>query len=239
MKPSTRILRTSLLDGARKAEGVAVVIDVLRAFTSAAFMMHLGAEEILLLEDASAVQDLKRRRGYLAAGEVGGRQPPGFDLGNSPSRILAAGRAMLAGRRVAQRTSAGTRGAVAAAKNAQQVILGSYVTAGAIARYVQALSPSPLVVTLVAMGADGRHVTPDDECCAAYLEHLLASRPYDHSAALREILDHECGLKFLRGDRPHYPPADPIYCLQRDLFDFVLAASLEGDQLVARRVDLS
>jgi hypothetical protein len=43
-----RILRKSLLAGAREAEGVAVVIDVLRAFTSAALMMHLGAEKIIL-----------------------------------------------------------------------------------------------------------------------------------------------------------------------------------------------
>jgi 2-phosphosulfolactate phosphatase len=218
---------------------VAVVIDVLRAFTSAAFMMHLGAKEIVLLEEASAVLDFKVRRGYLAVGEEGGRKPPGFDLGNSPSRILAAGRSTFAGRRVAQRTSAGTRGAVAAAVHADQVILGSYVTAGRIARYIHALAPQPAVVTLVAMGAGGFHVTPDDEGCAAYIEHLLAGKAYDHSAALQEILGHECALKFLRGDQDHYPPADPIYCLQRDLFDFVLVTNLEGGQLVAKRANPS
>jgi 2-phosphosulfolactate phosphatase len=238
MRSDTRILRRSLLAGARAAEGVAVVIDVLRAFTSAAFMMHLGAEAIALLDDADAVLDLKRRRGYLAVGEVGGRQPPGFDLGNSPSRILDAGRNTFAGRRVAQRTSAGTQGAVAAADRSDQVILGSYVTAGAIARYIRGLSPPPEAVSLVPMGAGGVHVTPDDEGCASYLEHLLTGRPYDHGAALQQILGHECALKFLRGDQARYPPADPVYCLQRDLFDFVLVASEEGGQLVARRIEL-
>jgi hypothetical protein len=42
----------------------------------------------------------------------------------------------------------------------------------------------------------------------------------------------------LRGDRAHFAPADPVYCLQRDPFDFVLTAQLEGSLLVARRVDV-
>jgi 2-phosphosulfolactate phosphatase len=231
------ILRKSLLAGAHQAEGVAVVIDVYRAFTSAALMTHLGAEKIILLAEPEAVLKLKREKGYLAVGEVDGKKVPGFELGNSPSRILAAGRDFFAGRTVAQRTSAGVTGAVAAARRSDAVILGSYVTAAAIARYIGGLSPPPEVVSLVAMGADGQEVTPDDEACADYLEHLLTDRPYDHTAALRRVVEHECTQKFLRGDQPHFPPTDPLYCLQRDVFDFVLVAAQEDGQLVARRID--
>ena len=92
-----RILRKSLLAGAREAEGVAVVIDVLRAFTSAALMMHLGVEKVILLARPEAALELKAEKGYLAVGEVDGRMVPGFDMGNSPSRILAAGRNFFAG----------------------------------------------------------------------------------------------------------------------------------------------
>jgi 2-phosphosulfolactate phosphatase len=236
--PSSRILRKSLISGAREAEGVAVVIDVYRAFTSAALMMHLGAEKIVLLAKSEAALMLKRDSGYLAAGEVGGKRVPGFDLGNSPTRILAAGRELLAGRVVAQRTSAGVAGALAAARRSDVVILGSYVTAGAIAQYVKRLSPPPAAVSLVAMGAGAERVTPEDEACADYIEHLLTGRPYDHTAALRRIVAHECTQKFLRGDQERFPSADPIYCLQRDLFDFVIAATQEKGQLVARRVDI-
>jgi 2-phosphosulfolactate phosphatase len=116
MEPPPRIARLSLLTGARQAEGVAVVIDVLRAFTCAAFMAQLGAEKIVLLAEPEAVLKLKQKEGCLAVGEVGGRMVPGFDLGNSPSHILAAGRDLFAGRTVAQRTSAGVAGAVAAAR---------------------------------------------------------------------------------------------------------------------------
>ena len=235
MGPSPRILRKSLLAGAREAQGVAVVIDVLRAFTCAAFMAHLGAEKIVLQADPEDILKLKRENGYLAVGEVGGKMVPGFDLGNSPSQILAAGRDLFAGRTVAQRTSAGVTGAVAAAENSDLVILGSFVTAGAIARYIQGLSPPPEVVSLVAMGDSGQTSTPDDEACADYIEHLLSGKAYDPAAVLRQVVEHECCQKFLRGDQPHFPPTDPVYCLQRDLFDFVLVAALEDGQLVARR----
>jgi 2-phosphosulfolactate phosphatase len=238
LEPSLRVLRLSLLAGAREARGVAVVIDVLRAFTCAALMAHLGAEQIILLADPEDILRLKRESGCLAVGEAGGRRVPGFDLGNSPSEILAAGRELFAGRTVAQRTSAGVTGAVAASEHADQVILGSFVTAGAIARYIRALAPPPQAISLVAMGLAGQEASPDDEVCADYIEHLLTSRPYDHLAALQRVIGHECTQKFLRGDQAHFPPADPLYALQRDLFDFVLVATVENGQLIARRVDV-
>jgi 2-phosphosulfolactate phosphatase len=245
MAASPRIVRKSLLAGARQARGVAVVIDVLRAFTCAAFIVQLGAGKIVLLAEPEAVLELKRKEGCLAVGEVAGRMVPGFDLGNSPSGIVTAGREIFSGRTVAQRTSAGVTGAVAAARHSEAagplaggILLGSYVTAGAIARYIQAMTPPPDIVSLVAMGSAGLEVTPDDEACADYIEHLLTGRPYDHAAALQRVVEHECTQKFLRGDQAHYPPADPVYCLQRDLFNFVLVAVPEGNRLVARRIEL-
>lgn len=229
-----RVVRQPLLTGARQARGIVVVIDVLRAFSTAAFMIHLGAKEIRLLVEVEEVLRLKQERGYLAVGEVGGRRAPGFDLGNSPSEVLAAGPALLRGRTVLQRSSAGVVGAVAAAGSARELLLGSYLTAGAIARYIRQRAEHPALVTLVSMGDGGQEATPDDESCADYLEHLLTGRPYDHVAVLREIVRHHCVQKFIQGDQAHFPPADPIYCLQRDLFDFVLVAREEQGYLVAR-----
>lgn len=229
-----RVRRQGLLEGARQAEGVAVIIDVYRAFTSAALMLHLGAEKLLLVAGAEEALDLKRSLGTLAVGEVKGRKVPGFDLGNSPAEVLAAGRALFEGRVVAQRTSAGVQGAVAAARRCDKVFLGSFLTAAATSRAIAALSPPPEVVSLVPMGWAGRVPTPDDEGCADYLEHLLTGRPYDHIATLQRIVEHEATVKFLRGDAPHYPPADPIYCLQRDLLDFCLLLAEEDGRLVAR-----
>ena len=238
MESVLSIQRKSLLSGARQAEGISVTIDVLRAFTCAAYMMNLGAAKIVLLAEPDAVLKLKRDEGCLTVGEVGGQKVAGFDLGNSPTHIQAAGREFFAGRTVALRTSAGVTGAVAAARRSEMVLLGSYVTARAIASYIRNVSPQPEVVSLVAMGNAGLEVSPEDERCADYIEHLLTGRPYDHAAALLEIVENEATQKFLRGDQDHYPPADPIYCLQRDIFDFVLVARLEEGQLIARKTDV-
>jgi 2-phosphosulfolactate phosphatase len=228
------VRRYSLLAGARQAEGVAVVIDVYRAFTSAALMLHLGAEKLVLVAAAEAALDLQRNRGTLAVGEEDGRKVPGFDLGNSPAEVLAAGRELFGGRVVAQRTSAGVQGAVVAAGRCERVYLGSYLTAAATARAIAALSPRPAVVSLIAMGQAGSLPTPEDEGCADYLEHLLTGRPYDHLATLRRIVEHESTAKFARGDQAHYPPQDPIYCLQRDLLDLCVLLGHEDGLLVAR-----
>ncbi|MCI0521281.1 MAG: 2-phosphosulfolactate phosphatase, partial [Chloroflexi bacterium] len=76
------------IERCHKAQGVAVVIDVLRAFTTAAFAFAAGAEEILLTDTVENALDLRRRfPGALVMGEVGGLPPQGFDFGNSPATL--------------------------------------------------------------------------------------------------------------------------------------------------------
>src|SRR5262245_38288268 len=113
------------IEGARAAEGVVVVIDVMRAFTTAAYAFDAGILEIELVstaEEALAVPGFRM-------GEIGGRLIPGFDHNNSPSRLI--GR-QLAGRGVL-RTGSGTQ-CVVAASRASEIWLGSLVVASATAR---------------------------------------------------------------------------------------------------------
>ena len=49
-----QIRRLSLAEGARAAEGLAVVIDVFRAFTCEPLMFHCGARRIILEGDPDA-----------------------------------------------------------------------------------------------------------------------------------------------------------------------------------------
>ena len=94
------------LSGAAVARGLVVVIDVLRAFTTAAYAFAGGATKILLVrtvEEALALRELVPDA--LLIGEVGGRLIPGLDLNNSPSVMAAT---EVAGRPLIQRTGAGT-----------------------------------------------------------------------------------------------------------------------------------
>ena len=121
----------SLLTGAERAQGAVVIIDVFRAFTTAAVALARGAAKIIMV---GTVEEALRSRdaglGQICMGEVGGHKPDGFDLGNSP---FDASQALLDGTTVIQRTSAGTQGIVAA-RQATQLYAGSLVTAKRCAR---------------------------------------------------------------------------------------------------------
>jgi 2-phosphosulfolactate phosphatase len=246
-----RVERRSLLAGAADAHGIVVVIDVLRAFSCSALMFHYGVRDLALVrtpQEALAFRD--RDPDYLVAGEVKGVKVEGFDLGNSPADIVAKGEAFFRNRRVAVRSSAGTQGVLAAAANAGQVILGSYMTADAIARYIRTTGGNDAVVTIVAMGFEGIAPAVEDERCGDYIEHLLTvgagfpgapklgtseGRPYDHMAALWECLNDPEIAKSLRGEHHYRPKEDIVLALQRDLFDFAMVGRLEDGHVRVTR----
>lgn len=67
---------------------VAVVVDVMRAFTVAAWAFHRGAERIVFAETLDEALELKARHpGWLAFQD--GPVVPGFDLANSPAQLRA------------------------------------------------------------------------------------------------------------------------------------------------------
>src|SRR5256885_2471738 len=157
----------SLLEGARTATGHVVIVDVFRAFTTAAFCIAAGAREIVLVNDHEQALAMKRADPKLfLSGEIGGRPIPGFDVGNSPSAIE---RLDLTGRRVVQRTSSGTQGVVAATA-AQAIVLGSFVIAAATVRYLRNRAEE---VTVVAMGQNAIEEADEDLLCARYLASAL------------------------------------------------------------------
>lgn len=224
-----RIRRLSLGSGAAAAEGVAVVIDVFRAFTCEPLLFHYGVREIILEGDIAVC--LAIEGDFIRIGEQNELPIEGFDLVNSPSLIMERGREFFRGRRIIHRTTSGVTGALAASRQADEVLLASYVNARATANYLTSIKPP--TVSIVAMGIRSQTPAPEDERCGDYLEHLLAGRPYDHADALREIIADETAQKFLRGDKPYLPREDPAICLQRDLFDIVLGLDMRGGYRVS------
>ena len=214
-----------------------MVIDVFRAFTCAPIFIHAEARRLVL---AAAPEDGLRLKKELPepvvlVGEKNGAPLDGYNFGNSPSQLLAAGPEAFRDKTVVLRTSAGVQGAIAALDAADEVLAGAFVTARATAEYIRKRRPA--TVSLTAMGWNMKEKAPEDECCARLLAHLLGQGEYDHLAALAEITAHESCQKFLRGDREYFPPADPLICLQRDLFDFALTVRREGGLIQVSRVD--
>src|SRR5262245_60543450 len=158
----------SLLEGAKRATGTVAVIDVFRAFTTAAVAFANGASKIVMVRSVEEALALRAAgAGQICIGEVGGRPPPEFDFGNSPYEISTVD---FSGKTIIQRTSAGTRGIVAASR-ANQLYAASLVTASATARSIAAQAAEE--VTLVAMGENGINRTDEDELCAMHLRNLL------------------------------------------------------------------
>ena len=231
-----RVIRTSCAAGAREASGLAVIIDVFRAFSCEPLLFHFGAARVILEADPARATAMKHDHPeFVLIGEVNEVPLEAADLGNSPSEILLKGEPFFRHRTVVHRTTAGVTGAAAALERADEVILGSFVTAGAVAAYIK--KKNPPLVTLVAMGERAQRKAPEDEACADYLEHLLTGKPYDPVSSLRDIVFQPTAQKFITGGKPYLPREDPLFCLQRDLFDFALVARKEDGLLVAVKVD--
>ena len=223
------VVLESLLEGARRATGTVAIIDVLRAFTTAAVAFANGANRIILVGTVEEALSLRERGlGQICMGEVRGRAPPEFDFGNSPFELL---RADLRDKTIIQRTSAGTQGIVAAAL-AERLYAASLVTASATARAVAAGASKR--VTLVAMGKETIARTDEDELCALHLRNLLEGRQGDAQAVRQLILAGGEAVSFRDLKHPHLLPGDLDVALDVDRYDFAIRVDIENGHPVAR-----
>lgn len=196
-----------LLEGARRARGTAVIIDVFRAFTVAPLVLSRGADAVYVVGTPGDALSLKQRHAdWLLVGESDGHPLPGFDFPNSPAALA---RADVAGRSIVLRTSAGVQGLLAAS-GADEVIAASFANAAAVVDYLRRRAPAH--ISLVCMGWVGRDVTLDDVACAEYLSRGLAEGfpPFE---PIRERLRQDpSGAKFFDPERPWFPSEDFDLC---------------------------
>jgi 2-phosphosulfolactate phosphatase len=219
----------SLLDGATRAIGTVAVIDVFRAFTTAAVALANGASSIVMVRSVEEALALREAGiGQICLGEVRGRAPDGFDFGNSPFEISTVD---FGGKSIIQRTSAGIQGIVAASE-AERLYATALVTADATVRAI--LSGSPDQVSLAAMGENGLKRTDEDELCATHLRNLLEGRPGDPDAIRRLILAGGEVGRFHDPARPFLHPEDVDIALDIDRYDFAVRVEFEDGRPIAR-----
>ena len=212
-----------LIEGAKAARGLTVVIDVFRAFSTACYVFGNGAERIIPLGDLDLAYKLKKENpAYMLIGERDGKRQPGFDHGNSPAEIE---REDFAGRTVVQTTSAGTQG-IANASGAEEIISGSFCNAGAIIRYIQMQAPEQ--VSLVCMGHGAIVPSDEDTLCAEYIKASLEEKQPDFQAMYKQLRHGESGKRFFDPQLTWSPEADFDLCLALDRFDFVLKVHTEN-----------
>lgn len=216
------------VEQAPEATGAAVVIDVLRACTTAAYALAAGADRVVLVATPEQAFRL-RRPGVVLVGEVAGQPIPGFDLGNSPAGVQAMN---LSGKTVVLRSSSGTQAAVRAPRSGR-LLLGCLVVASATCRALQA-EPE---VSLLACGSVDRRDGPEDVACADFLAGLLAGASPDPTEVAVRVRQTPSGLEALDPGVAWKSPEDLECAVAVDRFSFAVEVELAGDLLAARRLD--
>jgi 2-phosphosulfolactate phosphatase len=221
-----KIVTTSLVRGAREAEGTVVIIDVLRAATTASYLLAGGAERIIAVERVQDAFDLKLKHpSYILVGELKGRKVPGFDYGNSPSAIRGAD---IRDKTIIFRTSSGVSG-IMNAKKADVILFAGFVNAQATADYLKKKKPS--LITLVGMGWEGTLRACEDDECAQYIKNTLNNITNNQKAIKKSLLTCKTAEKFFEDD-PDFPEIDFELSLEFDRFDFAIRALKQRNQIL-------
>ena len=209
------------IEGAKKAKGIAVIVDVYRAASVAAYALAMGVKYIITVSTKEEAFSLKMNNpDYILMGESHGIKIEGFDLGNSPSEISGHN---LGNKILVHRSSQGTQGLVNAI-NAEEIIFGSFPIMSAIANYIQEKNPD--VISIVAMAGE----KSEDGVFAGCLKDLLLGKKVDKEF-VRNFLKNEYSSRFLDPNLIQFPIEDVDFCLDIDRFDFICKVKKENNQL--------
>ncbi len=207
----------------------AVVIDVLRAFSTAAWAFELGADRIVLSDDVDEALAIKASvPGALALKDAEPVQ--GFELSNSPVELRAYGD--ISGRVIVQKTTAGTVGAVAA-RHAERLFCASFLVAAATAAVIRRSDARDVYFVVTGEGGAG----DEDRACAEYIAALIEDPSADAEPYLERV-DASNAASIMRqrvaDGVPGVDAGDILACMDANRFDFVMRGRDEGSLLVLR-----
>ncbi len=152
----------------RLRDGVAVVIDVLRATTT---IIHALAAGCVAVRPCAEVEEARTLANGLPAGKVllGGERrgvaPPGFDLGNSPRKYTPR---VCRDMTLVFTTTNGTRALLRAA-SAQRILIAAFVNYSAVC---ELLRQEKRPVYIICAGTDGEVTLEDTLLAGALVENL-------------------------------------------------------------------
>lgn len=223
-------IRRAGLSDCENARGVVVAIDVLRAFTTAAYAFSMGVSEIVVTSEVEEAFLLRKRfPDAMLLGEINGIQVAGFDLGNSPSRL---DQVDLRGKRLIMRTTAGTQGLVRS-RNARRRLATALCNATASADFLSRHGETE--ITLVQTGVFPDGWGDEDAACADWIEARLTGQPGDLANIQNRVRNSRSGLHY-DGSRVDFPPQDLELAVAIDCFDFVMEAFQEQDLIVLHKI---
>lgn len=216
---------------------VVVVIDILRATSCMTTAIAHGIKSLLpvaTLEECKALQ----KKGYIAAAERDGKMAEGFDLGNSPFSYMEPS---LVGKTVAMTTTNGTE-AIVRSREAEEVIIGSFLNKTAIINY---LNSQPNDVLLLCAGWKGKINLEDTLFAGAVIEGLKDSFMSENDSAITALslyqfakndmmgfLSNSSHVRRLKGLNIY---KDIAFCLNNDVYNVIPV--LKGVELVMMELE--
>lgn len=182
-------------------DGITVVIDVIRAFTTCYYALRTGVERIWAVRTAEEAFALQKEMPHIPlVGEIGALPIPGFDYGNSPLEISRA--------RLPKEMVIRTTNGVAATLNARRsrrILVTGLVNADATVEAIRGLSA----------GEDDRillvasHPTGDEDmACAEYILDRLGGPGITLEDAIERVRHSFAAQKFLHRVHPRLHPED-------------------------------
>lgn len=210
---------------AYKAKGLTIVIDVLRAFTTACFVIGNNAKEIIAIANLKLAYQLKQQHpDWLLIGERMGVKQAGFDFGNSALEIESIS---FKNKTVILTTSLGTQ-AINLVSQASEIITGAFVNVQAVINYITKKCPQQVFLVCT----DAEFKDDEDIMLAKYIKGQLINNPLDFNQIKNHLQNHPQLKQFLSHPLSPTYPQDFCLALELDRFNFVLKAEKNIDNLI-------
>ena len=228
------VYHTPELTPTERMPDCAIAVDVLRATSTIATALNAGAEAVQAFSDLNKLMEVSASwpaDKRLRAGERGGAQVEGCDMGNSP---LDCTTERVAGRRLFITTTNGTR-ALQRVETAPALLVAALINREAVVEYLRDRQPE--TIWIIGSGWEGSYSLEDTVCAGAIIDRLLSGtdtkigdiagndeaigalalyRQWDRELLqLMHLASH--GQRLLRLQRDE----DLKYCAQTDILDVV------------------
>lgn len=216
-----------------------IIVDILRATSVITTALGNGAESVVPVSSCQKCEELGKKFGYLKAAERNVEKCDFADLGNSPKEYT---KDLVKDKGIVLTTTNGTRAlTMAVDAGFYNIMTGSFLNISAIAHYIK--DEKWKNVLIIASGWNGTVCIEDclfSGCLVSVLQEIGVECKTSDMATMMSVIYKEVSRKdaslmsFLR-DAEHYKRlekhslvSDVEYCLQRDLYDFVVLLDDKG-----------
>lgn len=218
----------------QKHNGAIIVIDVFRAFTTAAYILARSPAHYILATQSSVIARLiPNYINPLLIGKPEKQANLSYHIPNSPTRTMDV---EIRHKTILHRTEAGAKGILQALKEQSKIVLAaSLVNAAATVRYIKMHNIGH--IDILPMGHEAVTPSLEDDICAHYIHAMIKGRSMSMQAFIPSIKE-EAGRYFFSDDQWQYPREDFVRCLELNQFNFAIQATGQQDYAVLVRCDI-